>query len=102
MSLSTQLMVMALNCARGEAQTLAALDFVSRSNPPYHLLLLQEPWLNRDRLPPRAGGFHLFQPVPLNPSALLTFVPQLIFGPRLFSSRGTPFWAFQFSVLIVF
>jgi hypothetical protein len=61
--------ILSLNCAKGKATTLEALHFAS-THSNYNIVLLQEPHLNSDKLPPPLNNFQLFYPPPLPKSRL--------------------------------
>ena len=67
-------MALSLNCARGESTTFAVLSFVLQS-PQYHILLLQEPWINANKEPPPLTGFDMFLPSPTTPKCV-TYIRQ--------------------------
>jgi hypothetical protein len=55
--------ILSLNCAKGKATTLEALNYAS-THPNYNIVLLQEPYLNSHKLPPPLNNFQLFYPPP--------------------------------------
>ena len=58
--------VQLLNCARGQATTISALqDFFQK--PENLICLLQEPWVDRHGNPPSLPGFDIFTPSPTKP-----------------------------------
>jgi hypothetical protein len=58
--------VQLLNCARGQATTISALQDFARHNENF-ILLLQEPWIDRHGHPPTLPGFDVFTPTPKKP-----------------------------------
>jgi hypothetical protein len=58
--------VQMLNCAKGHTTTTSAL-FSFASNPNTILILLQEPAIEHNQLPPSHPDFHLLTPVPERP-----------------------------------
>jgi hypothetical protein len=67
--------VQMLNCAKGHAMTTSAL-FSFASNPNTILILLQEPAIKHNLLPPSHPDFHLLTPVTERPLCA-TYVCQL-------------------------
>jgi len=64
--------VQLLNCARGQATTISALqDFAQK--PENLICLLQEPWCDRHGNPPSLPGFDTFTPSPTKPKCV-TFI----------------------------
>ena len=70
--------VQLLNCARGQATTISALQDFARK-PENLIFLLQEPWCDRHGNPPSLPGFDTFFPSPTKPRCV-TYV------------RHTPGW----------
>ncbi|MDX6284387.1 MAG: hypothetical protein QOH03_5458 [Kribbellaceae bacterium] len=58
--------VQLLNCARGQATTISALQEFSRKTENL-ICLLQEPWCDRHGSPPSLPGFNIFTPTPIKP-----------------------------------
>jgi hypothetical protein len=58
--------VQLLNCARGQATTISALQDFARK-PENIICLLQEPWCDRHGNPPSLPGFDTFTPTPTKP-----------------------------------
>jgi ribonuclease HI len=58
--------VQMLNCARGQATTISALQEFARKTENI-VCLLQEPWVDRHGNPPSLPNFDLFTPVPMQP-----------------------------------
>ena len=58
--------VQLLNCARGQATTISALQDFSRKTQNL-ICLLQEPWYDRHGHPPTLPNFDLLTPTPLKP-----------------------------------
>jgi len=58
--------VQLLNCARGQATTISALQDFARK-PENLICLLQEPWCDRHGNPPSLPGFDAFTPSPIKP-----------------------------------
>src|SRR3978361_592565 len=58
--------VQLLNCARGQATTISALQDFARKTENL-ICLLQEPWCDRHGNPPSLPGFNTFTPSPLKP-----------------------------------
>jgi hypothetical protein len=58
--------VQLLNCARGHATTISALQDFARK-PENLICLLQEPWCDRHGNPPSLPGFDIFAPSPMKP-----------------------------------
>jgi hypothetical protein len=58
--------VQMLNYAKGHATTTSAL-FSFASNPSTILILLQEPTIEHNQLPPSHPDFHLLTPIPERP-----------------------------------
>jgi len=58
--------VQLLNCARGQAMTISALQDFSQK-PENLICLLQEPWVDRHGNPPSLPGFDIFTPSPTKP-----------------------------------
>jgi hypothetical protein len=67
--------VQMLNCAKGHATTTSAL-FSFASNPSTILILLQEPAIEHNQLPPSHPAFHLLTPIPERP-LYVTYVCRL-------------------------
>jgi ribonuclease HI len=61
--------VQLLNCARGLATTISALQDFARKNENL-ILLLQEPWTDRHGHPPVLPEFDTFTPIPLKPKCV--------------------------------
>jgi len=67
--------VQLLNCARGQATTISALqDFTKK--PENLICLLQEPWYDRHGHPPILPGFDSFTPTPIKPKCV-TYVRRI-------------------------
>jgi hypothetical protein len=58
--------VQLLNCARGQATTISALQDFARKTENL-ICLLQEPWCDRHGNPPSLPGFDIFTPSPIKP-----------------------------------
>jgi len=58
--------VQLLNCARGQATTISALQDFAK-NPENLILLLQEPWYDKHGHPPTLPDFNNFTPTPIKP-----------------------------------
>jgi len=58
-----------LNCARGQATTISALQDFSQK-PENLICLLQELWVDRDGNPPSLPGFDIFTPSPAKPRCM--------------------------------
>src|SRR3978361_1298739 len=58
--------VQLLNCARGQATTISALQDFARKTENI-ICLLQEPWCDRHGNPPSLPGFDIFTPSPIKP-----------------------------------
>jgi len=58
-----------LNCARGQATTISALQEFAQKHENL-ILLLQEPWLDRHGHPPSLPGFDTFCPIPIKPKCV--------------------------------
>src|SRR3978361_1807993 len=58
--------VQLLNCARGQAMTISALQEFSRK-PENLICFIQEPWCDRHGNPPSLPNFDLFTPIPTQP-----------------------------------
>jgi ribonuclease HI len=61
--------VQLLNCARGQATTISALQDFARK-PESIICLLQEPWCDRHGNPPSLPGFDTFTPSPVKPKCV--------------------------------
>jgi hypothetical protein len=61
--------ILSLNCAKGKATTLEALNYAS-THLDYNIILLQEPYLNTQKPPPPLTNFQLFYP-PRSPKSRL-------------------------------
>jgi len=61
--------VQLLNCARGQATTISALQDFARK-PKNIICLLQEPWCDRHGKPPSLPGFDTFTPSPVKPKCV--------------------------------
>ena len=62
--------VQLLNCARGQATTISALQDFARK-PENIICLLQEPWCDRHGKPPSLPGFNTFTPSPVKPKYVM-------------------------------
>src|SRR3978361_18403 len=94
--------VQMLNCARGQATTISALQEFARKTENI-VCLLQEQWVDRHGNPPSLPNFDLFTPVPTQPkcaiyvrrtmglTATTTFALEAYFlGTTLTSTYQTP------------
>src|SRR6266576_3380821 len=90
------MMILSLNCAKGESSTYAVLAYIL-NNPVYHLLLLQEPWLNRNHEPPPARGFDLFIPDPTTSKCAIYVRQSAQLCPTLAFSESNSFLGLQLS-----